>query len=249
VITNHNGFQPREMNFFHNTILTNSTEGGVGLYGANNNYQQYCYANAIFSNGTPIIGFKPANTVDNITDTYANADNYVNDPSITLSQLDLYPLTGKLQGTSTSDALFVQYTDYDIDFNADVYDASFRGAYSGEGVNPGWKLQLDIRPTPVRDTVTGIEDHNGQPGFAGMIYPNPANDHFEIELFSDINTHVNMCLLDLEGAIVKQIFNGKIINGYNPVTTDLAGLPGGFYLVRIEMEGRVITKKLLIQRQ
>lgn len=248
VITNHNGFQPREMNFFHNTILTNSTEGGVGLYGANNNYQQYCYANAIFSNGTPIIGFKPANTVDNITATYTSADNYVNDPSSTLSQLDLYPLSGQLQGTATSDALFTSYTDYDIDFNADVYEPTFRGAYSGEGVNPGWKLQLEIRPTPVRDTVTSIEDHQGRPDFAGMIYPNPANDHFEIELISDSNTKVEISLLNLEGIMVKPIFRGTIVNGSNSLTADLSGVPGGFYLVKIEKEGSMVTKKLLIQR-
>ena len=248
VITNHNGFQPREMNFFHNTILTNSSEGGVGLYGANTNYQQYCYANTIFSNGTPIIGFKPANTIDNITGSYANADQYVNNPSNTLSQLDLYPLSGQLQGTSTSDALFTQYTDYDIDFNADVYDATFRGAYSGEGINPGWKLQLDIRPTPIRDSITGIEDHRGNPDFAGIIYPNPAHEHFQIELFSDRNGKINVYLLNLEGAVIRNIFKGEVRNGNNTISADLNELPGGLYVIQIEMENISLSQKILVQR-
>ncbi|HEX5113479.1 MAG TPA: T9SS type A sorting domain-containing protein [Saprospiraceae bacterium] len=248
VITNHNGFQPREMNFFHNTILTNSSEGGVGLYGANTNYQQYCYANAIFSNGTPVIGFKPANTVDNITDTYTNADHYVNDPSGSLSQLDLYPLSGQLQGTTTSDALFTRYTDYDIDFNADLYDGVFRGAYSGEDMNPGWKLQLDIRPTPLRDSITGIEEQSGSSDFVGMVYPNPAQDLFKMELHSDCNAFVNISLLNMMGETVRHIFKGEIRNGSNIIQAELDGLAGGFYLIRIEESGRILTKKILIQR-
>ncbi|HZV43428.1 MAG TPA: hypothetical protein VFF90_03060, partial [Saprospiraceae bacterium] len=165
VVTSHNGFQPREMNVFHNTILTNSSEGGIGLYGANSSYEQYCYGNAIFSNGTPIIGFKPANTIDNVTTTYANALNYVNSPSTTLTSLDVYPLVGQLQGATTSDALFTRYTDYDIDFNGVLYDGAFRGAYSGEGENPGWTLQLEIRPTPPRDTITGTVEQYGRSDF------------------------------------------------------------------------------------
>ena len=248
VITNHNGFQPREMNVFHNTILTNSSEGGVGLYGANTNYQQYCYANAIFSNGTPIIGFKPANTVDNITDTYGNADLYINSPSTTLAQLDLYPLTGQLQGNVTSDALFTRYTDYDLDFNADLYDGTFRGAYSGEGVNPGWKLQLDIRPTPIPDTTTGIADQHGRPDFAGIIYPNPATSFFQIGLFSDTKSNVNIDLLNLEGEHIRTLFKGEIHDGNNLISADPGGLQGGFYLVRIEAAGKILTKKIVLQR-
>jgi len=254
VITNHNGFNPREMNVFHNTVLTNSSEGGIGIYGANNSYQQYCYANAVFSNGTPLIGFKPANTVDNITDTYANAHNYVNSPSTTLSLLDLYPLTGELQGNLTSDALFTRYTDYDIDFNGTLYDGKFRGAYAGDGVNPGWQLQLDIRPTPPRDTITGINENYGRPDFAGIIYPNPASNSFQIDLYSEINTNVKVTLCDLEGKPLRDLFHGEILPGNNTISADVNGLVNGFYLVRITgcwrelQQQQIFTKKVLLQR-
>jgi hypothetical protein len=248
VITNHNGFNPREMNMFHNTVFTNSSEGGIGIYGANSNYQQYCYANAVFSNGTPLIGFKVANTVDNVVDNYANAHNYVNSPSTTLSLLDLYPLTGKLQGSLTSDALFTRYTDYDLDFNGVIYDGTFRGAYAGEGVNPGWQLQLDIRPTPIPDTITGTQDNYGRPDFAGIIYPNPTSHDFNLELHSDRPTWVNVMLLDLEGNSLRNLFQGEIIAGLNTIRADLNGLVNGFYLVRMEMGQRMITKKILFQQ-
>jgi hypothetical protein len=38
--------------------------------------------------------------------------------------------------------------DWDRDFNGTAYDNVFRGAYSGEGVNPGW--------TPALSQKTGI---------------------------------------------------------------------------------------------
>jgi len=248
VIPNHNGFQPREMNFFHNTILTNSAQGGVALYGANNTYKQYCYANAIFTNGINIIGFKPANTVDNVTDTYDHADNYVNSPSATLASLDLYPQVGQLQGTLTSDALFLKYTDYDIDFNARLYDRTFRGAYSGESVNPGWPLQLDIRPTPIRDTITATADIHGHPDFVGIMYPNPATNEIRFELNAERDSKVSVHLLSPEGIALKSLFDGHIVSGINAFSTNLSGVANGFYLVKIELENKVITRKVLVQR-
>ncbi len=247
VMNSHNGFPPREMNMFHNTVLTNSDDAGIGLYGANVNYDQYCYANAVFSHGTPIVGFKVANTVDNITDNYTNADQYVHSPSTTLSLLDLYPLAGQLQGSLTSDALFTRYTDYDIDFNGHVYDGTFRGAYSGDGVNPGWPLQLDIRPSPPQDTITGIENNPGHPDFAGVIYPNPTNNSFQVTVYADRNTTLMATLLDLEGNIIKSLFSGEINSGNPTFTAVINGLPSGFYLVKLQMEGSVVITKVLIQ--
>ena len=248
VVTSHNGFQPREMNVFHNTILTNSSEGGIGLYGANSSYEQYCYGNAIFSNGTSIIGFKPANTIDNVTTTYANALNYVNSPSTTLTSLDVYPLVGQLQGATTSDALFTRYTDYDIDFNGVLYDGAFRGAYSGEGENPGWTLQLEIRPTPPRDTITGTVEQYGRSDFAGVLYPNPMTNSFHLDLFSDNRTHAEVILLDLQGNLLQSLFTGEIFQGSNTITSTIHDVPSGFYLVKIIMEGRSVTNKVLVQK-
>jgi hypothetical protein len=247
VITNHNGFPPRLMNMFHNTVLTSSDAGGIGLFSPDPNYPQYCYANAVFSDGTPISGFSGTNEIDNITDTYAHADSYVKSPSIDISSLDLYPLPGQLQGGLTAKTLFINFTDYDIDFNGDPYDWHFRGAYSGSGINHGWDLQLDIRPTP-HGTVTGINESYSKNDFLGVVYPNPTNGIIQFNLQADKMSNVNVMLSDLERRVIKKVYKGDVLPGMNTVKTDLSGVVAGFYLLNIQFSDRMITRKIMIQK-
>jgi hypothetical protein len=247
VITNHNGFAPRKMNVFHNTVLSSSTAGGIGLTGANSSYVQYCFANAVFSGGTPISGFAIANSVDNVTGTYANASSYVNSPSTTLSLLDLYPLAGQLQGTLTGDTAFTNYTDYNLDFNGNNYNWIYRGAYSGSGINPGWQLQIDTMPTP-HGTTTDVNELNGENNFLGMIYPNPVTGYFEFDIHSEKKTFADVKLLNLEGQIIKTFFSGEIIRGQNKIQSDVSSIASGFYLLNVILKDGIVSKKILIER-
>jgi len=198
-INDHNGFQPRTINIFHNTVLSNSPSGGIDLYHPNTAYQQYCYANAVFCDGSPISGFLAANTVDNVTDSYNNAGTYVNSPSIQLELLDLYPKPGQLQGALTNNSLFTSFTDFNIDFNGDPYIWTFRGAYAGSGINYGWHLRLDTMPTP-HGNGTGMPDQGNINDFAGMVYPDPVADifHLDIHITGDAVAEVMLC--DLMGS-------------------------------------------------
>ena len=246
VITNHESFPPRDIRVFHNTVVSNSSDAGIGLYGANTAYQQYCYANAVFSAGTPILGFTAPNTVDNITDTYANADTYVSAPASAIPGLDVYPLPGQLKGTLTSSSLMTGYPDYNIDFNGDIYDWTYRGAYSGAGVNGGWVLQLDTMPTP-EGTITATHDARGSSDFAGIVYPNPASDAVQLDINAQRNTDVTIILTDLEGHSISTIYTGSLVSGKNVVSASLPGVAKGFYLVVIHTGDGVVTKKVLIQ--
>lgn len=138
-----NGVSPQDINVFHNTVWTANSSGGIRVYAPDPGFQQYCYANAVFS-PQAVTGF--ANAVDNVTDTYANAGNYVVSATMALNSLDLYPLNGTLTGNSTPGTLFQNFSSWDIDFNQDTYDWSNRGAYSGCCTNDGWQLQLDTMP-------------------------------------------------------------------------------------------------------
>jgi hypothetical protein len=247
VITNHNGFAPRKMNLFHNTVLCSSAAGGIGLTGANASYPQYCYANAVFSAGTPISGFAAANSVDNIADIYTNADTYMDSPFNPFPLLDLYPLVGELMGASTSDTAFTSYTDYNLDFNGNAYNWIYRGAYSGSGINPGWHLQLDTMPAPHGTTVNINEEH-GANDFLGVVYPNPAPNIFQFDLQTGRNVFVNVTLSNLEGKTIKTLFTGELIPGINKITADVNGLSSGFYLLNVQLQDRTMTKKVLIQK-
>lgn len=175
-ITTHNGFQPRDIKIFHNTVWAANSSGGIRLYNPNTSYQQYCYANAVFSTSA-ITNF--TNSIDNITDSYANASLYVLSAATNLAALNLYPQSGQLTGALTSSSLFQTLIDWDQDFNGDIYNWTFRGAYSGCCTNNGWQLQLDTMPAPT-GTPTGVNNFYKIIEDEVFLFPNPASSqlHF-----------------------------------------------------------------------
>ncbi len=101
--------------------------------------------NLVFAS-TPI-GGSIVNQSNNITDSVANAANYVASPSITLGSMNFYPRAGQCSGSALSVSLFTGDTDYSIDFNGTSKGSFiYRGAYSGSGTNPGWQLQAANKP-------------------------------------------------------------------------------------------------------
>jgi hypothetical protein len=81
---------------------------------------------------------------DNLVDTVANAVNYVNQPSLVLGSMDFYPGPGRVKGPSLDMTRFTSQTHYNLDFNGTAKGAfEFRGAYAGEGTNPGWTLRAE----------------------------------------------------------------------------------------------------------
>jgi len=83
------------------------------------------------------------------TDAYASAGNYLANPTAPVGGgLSFFPLPGALSGAPADLSGLAGFLDYDRDFNGSVFDPVFRGAYSGEGANPGWLLALERKPEP-----------------------------------------------------------------------------------------------------
>ncbi|HEY9419981.1 MAG TPA: hypothetical protein VIW92_01075, partial [Thermoanaerobaculia bacterium] len=121
---------PRRIEIFNNTVL--ATGGGIYITGANSAYPQRVVGNAVFA-ATPLTGGQQSN---NVTGTYAAASTYLNNPMAALgSGLDLYPKAGQLQGTAIDYSAFTGLMEWDRDFNSRSRIATYRGAYSGDGVN------------------------------------------------------------------------------------------------------------------
>ncbi|MBI1745969.1 MAG: right-handed parallel beta-helix repeat-containing protein [Acidobacteria bacterium] len=135
---------PRMIRVFNNTVVANGN--GIRVSGGDPIYDQKVVANAVFAQ-TPIVAY---DTTDNITDAYEAAGDYLADPYSELGQMDLYPQKGSLVGSFIDREAFEDsYWDWDIDFNGDEQypePGVFRGAYAGEGANPGWRPQLEIKP-------------------------------------------------------------------------------------------------------
>ena len=135
----HNG-SVRAIRIFGNAVV--AAGGGMRVSGGNAAYTQQVLGNAVFA-ATPI---SAVNASGNVTSTYANAANYLNNPTGALGQLDLYPKTGTVLGTAIDPAGLSAFPDWALDFNGKGRDWSIRGAYSGEGTNPGWLPKIEIKP-------------------------------------------------------------------------------------------------------
>src|SRR4029079_9822634 len=103
--------------------------------------------------------------VDNIEATVAEAAQYVVNPSITLGAMDFFPKAGSaLQSTPIDLATANADADYDRDFNGTQKDFTYRGAYQGEGTNPGWALQDGKKPLSGSAGTGGTSGTGGNAG-------------------------------------------------------------------------------------
>lgn len=134
----HNGIV-RNVRVFGNTIVASGSgirvSGGAG-------YTQHVIGNAVFA-ATPISGGTQA---ANATGSYASASTFLNNPTGALGQLDLFPKAGALRGAAPDTSLIMGFAAWNQDFNGSPRDWTFRGAYSGEGTNPGWLPKLEVKP-------------------------------------------------------------------------------------------------------
>jgi MYXO-CTERM domain-containing protein len=125
---------------YNNTIY--STDTGIGVSGAPDG--DLVTGNLVFA-ASPITG-SIANESENITDSVANAGNFVANPSLVLGSMDFYPLAGACEGPALDLSAVASDLDYDKDFNGTSKAGfTFRGAYAGDGDNPGWQLTDDLK--------------------------------------------------------------------------------------------------------
>ena len=234
-IQSHNGFKPRAIKVFHNTIICD-VNWGVRLMDTDENFQKYISGNAVFSNhSTPIrvvgTGVGTTNQVDNIIDGTANANNYVNNANNNITTLDVYPITGSpLNSTTVASSLFTSFSDYDKDFNLDTKDWQYRGAYSGEGTNNNWQLAIELKD--LNDPVFSSFDEKNTPTINA--YPNPTQSEVILDIpFSDYTIE----LFTVNSQLIGSFENKNIL--------DLTALKAGVYFATIKSKNEIQTIKLI----
>ena len=150
---------PRLIRVFNNTVL--ARDSGIVISGGDANQQQIVVGNAVFA-GSPIGG---GEQLDNVTDAFDSAEAYVQNPfALPGAGLDLYPIVGALKDNLVDTTSFAnQFEDWDQDFNGDPRSGLFRGAYAGEGSNPGWLPQLARKPLIDSPPLLSLDiDQNGE---------------------------------------------------------------------------------------
>lgn len=87
-------------------------------------------------------------------------------------------------------------------------------------------------------------------GFGTMtVYPNPYKEQVHINFTLAQEANVNLAIYDITGKLVKQLFNGKRGAGqaqFVVAASDL-GLGQAAFIVRLEVDGKVTTRKIIAQ--
>lgn len=141
----HNG-AVRDVLVFRNTIVASGP--AIVVSGGAPGFVQRVMANAVYCPEPPItLAGDAASALANVTGTPADAAAALNAPHAPPGTLDLYPRSGSpLKATRLVLPGIDDLADADRDFDGRPYDAAFRGAYSGQGDHPGWRLALTIKP-------------------------------------------------------------------------------------------------------
>jgi len=139
MIQPHNEF-PRDILILANTVV--AAGAGIQVVGGARGYQQLVIGNGSFATN-PI---NAPNQLSNVTDSFWNARNYLRNPFAELGQgMSLYPQVGPLRAAPLNTTGFEMFPAYNADFNSTSRTFLFRGAYEGEGSNPGWMLSRSRR--------------------------------------------------------------------------------------------------------
>ncbi|HEX3126157.1 MAG TPA: hypothetical protein VH394_02410 [Thermoanaerobaculia bacterium] len=140
-IQKHNDL-PRQIDIFNNTVVASGE--GIVIYNGDPAYSQRVRNNVVFA-ATPLVGGQQSG---NLTGAFSAASQYLNNPggSLTAGTLDLFPIAGKVTGTTADLTYLSGLVDWDKDFNGYPRLLTYRGAYSDDGVNPGWQPALQVIP-------------------------------------------------------------------------------------------------------
>lgn len=79
------------------------------------------------------------------------------------------------------------------------------------------------------------------------ISPNPGNGLFSLELSSDATGTVHLTIMDLVGQQMKS-FDWDLNQGMNKRTLDVQEFPSGIYMLRMQKDNAVVTRKLVVQK-
>ncbi|NCP45559.1 MAG: T9SS type A sorting domain-containing protein [Flavobacteriales bacterium] len=95
--------------------------------------------------------------------------------------------------------------------------------------------------------MVGIND-NILPIYHFKAFPNPAKESILIDFQSLKKEQITINLKDINGKIVKQIYNGNIEKGNNHIFLSLSEFSNGIYFLEMRINNHTKTEKLIIAR-
>jgi len=187
--------------------------------------------------------------------------NYVN-PNLEIELGGLVPGAEHDQLVVTGDAtidgtLRVFLEDGYIPSVGDTYTiltaASTTGSFDVVELPDGIQAAVDVQSDHVNLIVTNVtvanEPDATPTGFTmEPIYPNPFNNSATVTFTLDAPRHIRISLFDILGREIEVLVEGVRLAGEHEIIFDGQGVPSGVYLVRVEAEGFVQTRRITLLR-
>ena len=95
------------------------------------------------------------------------------------------------------------------------------------------------------NTYVGLEEEALSQAFD--FYPNPASDNFTLDFDLAASATVSATIIDVTGREVLVIAQDEVLEGAKSLTTSVANLEAGAYIVQVEINGEVSQEKLIIK--
>ena len=133
-----------------------------------------------------------------------------------------------------------------LNFDAENLIFSGTPTYNDEGVYSIRVDATDISGAKVSDvfdcSVYGFTDINGNLLNTVMVYPNPSNGFFVINVNQETKTQYQVFIMDNTGKSILHIYTSS-----DKSEIDLAGYASGIYQIKIILSDKVYNKKIIIQ--
>lgn len=234
----HNGFNPRNLYYFNNTIL--SASEGVEISNPNPAFEQIIVGNAIFADTPLDIG--SVFEEENVTETLFGANTFLTNPNNGIVALDLTPINGMLLGSEIDFSSFLGFTDFDLDFDGLLKGWDFRGAYASDGP-PKWMLDLVMRPE-LEGMTSSILDFLKIDTEDFIVFPNPNNGEFNLSFDNVVSGEYVIRVFDVTGQELLKwnrfISKGEILE------MEVGELMAGVYIVIVEGGVGVLVNKVVV---
>lgn len=95
-------------------------------------------------------------------------------------------------------------------------------------------------------TVVGVAVSNQEQETAWSVFPNPVEDHAEIEFFLSTTSWVTLDLKSVTGSTIHIINNHLYAQGRHTVPFERHAIPSGIYLLQIRTVDGTMTRKLIL---
>ena len=125
-------------------------------------------------------------------------------------------------------------SDWNNDFNEDLFDWAYRGAYSGCCDNKGWHLQLDT--ISAKETITSIQKSTVEINME--VFPNPVTTYLFIKQMDFKPLEIE--IYNVSG---KKVYTKKI--SITQCKIDFSSQPEGLYFLVIRRDDKFISEKII----